>query len=379
MEDRETILLVQRRFHTNQYPVVKSFLKEGHDVRFLAQDRHRQEVYDALEPDLVRLSTVSRLFHWLAGSVLPEDLRYTLAIPSLGWYWRYLRSVDPDLVIVKQYVALSFVTILFTRLQGIDLIFYDQEPVYGRGNRYTKRRIATAVYYLLHGERFVRISPVLGEEGGEPVIPRSYYVPFVADPDVDVGDRDYLESNNVRVISVGKLHHERKGHVLLLRAIHVLSEHYDLELTLVGSLGDPKDDYYQSVLEFIESHDLEEVVDIRANLSYHQVQEEYRRHDLFVLPSRDEPAAVSPLEAMNNGLPVICSDSNGTACYVHEGENGYVFRTDDMQDLIARIEAIIASEDVVREFGAQSIELTGSVYSQDRYYESLCDIVQEHF
>ena len=38
---------------------------------------------------------------------------------------------------------------------------------------------------------------------------------------------------------------------------------------------------------------------------------------------------MSVLEAMAHSLPVICSDSNGTQCYIRPGENGYVFGTDD--------------------------------------------------
>ena len=54
-----------------------------------------------------------------------------------------------------------------------------------------------------------------------------------------------------------------------------------------------------------------------------------RRTTSSFLPSSDEPAAVSHLEAMSHSLPVICSDSNGTRCYIRQGENGYVFRTGD--------------------------------------------------
>ena len=38
------------------------------------------------------------------------------------------------------------------------------------------------------------------------------------------------------------------------------------------------------------------------------VQEIYKKHDLFVLPSVNEPASVSNLEAMSHGLAVITTD-----------------------------------------------------------------------
>ena len=80
-------------------------------------------------------------------------------------------------------------------------------------------------------------------------------------------------------------------------------------------------------------------------------------HDLFVLASRDEPAAVSHLEAMAHSLPVVCSDANGTSCYVRHGENGFIFRSGDIDDLTACIERVIKDREHLLEMGRRSYEL----------------------
>jgi glycosyltransferase involved in cell wall biosynthesis len=46
---------------------------------------------------------------------------------------------------------------------------------------------------------------------------------------------------------------------------------------------------------------------------------------LFVLPSRSEPFAVSVLEAMAQGTPVLISSSGGAASYVLPRINGETF------------------------------------------------------
>ena len=130
--------------------------------------------------------------------------------------------------------------------------------------------------------------------------------------------------------------------------------------------------------EFRASLGLTDKVCFKTNMSFLDVQREYAMHDLFVLPSRDEPAAVSPLEAMAHSLPVICSDSNGTQCYIRPDENGYVFRTDDVDDLEECMERVISDRDTLVEMGARGYELVVSEHSPDRYVERLVAIAGEN-
>ena len=92
---------------------------------------------------------------------------------------------------------------------------------------------------------------------------------------------------------------------------------------------------------------------------------------MFVLASRDEPAAVSPLEAMAHSLPVVCSDTNGTSCYIRPGENGYVFRTDDLDDLVDGLQRMLASREGLVDMGRRSYELVETEHAPSRYVESL--------
>ena len=126
------------------------------------------------------------------------------------------------------------------------------------------------------------------------------------------------------------------------------------------------------VEELRASLGLGEMVVFKTNLPFPDVQQEYALHDLFVLPSRDEPASVSVLEAMANSLPVICSDSNGTQCYIRPGENGYVFGTDDIDGLTAAMDSeLVEDQERLKAMGRRSYELVVSEHAPERYVRAL--------
>lgn len=379
LEQVDSVLMLQRRYHTNQHPIIKLLVERGHEVHFLALAKEPQEEYSVIQPDLIHYSTIFLLFESLINRVVSDMFRYRYGFPSFIWYYRYLQQKDPDIIIIKEYYVNSILTTLYAKWFDIDLIFYDQAPVYGSDISYTKRRFAYIVYYLLYKERFVRFSPVLGNPSAGYAVPRSHYIPFVADSNLDIKHRTYDQGDEIKIIMIGKLHSRRKNHLSVIKVVDVLADMYNVSLTLIGSLYDEADPYYNELITVIESNDLEEVVDIKQNLSYKTVQEEYRKHDIYVLPSKRETAAVSHLEAMSEGLPVICSHSNGTSSYINEGGNGFLIDCQDQDDIRKKLERLVSSPALIREFGKQSHHLAHTEFSPERFYRRLSWLLEEDF
>ena len=80
------------------------------------------------------------------------------------------------------------------------------------------------------------------------------------------------------------------------------------------------------------------------------MEAEYLAADVYVIPSTLEMASVSQLEAMSYSLPVICSDTNGTACYVEDGVNGFLFNPENTDDIVTAVQKALAlsKEDRIR-------------------------------
>lgn len=80
--------------------------------------------------------------------------------------------------------------------------------------------------------------------------------------------------------------------------------------------------------------------------------------DVFALPSGEEAWGLVVNEVMCAGKAVIASDRIGSAPdLVHPGENGAIFRTDDIDDMARAIRAVIEDPARLAAMGRKSLEL----------------------
>lgn len=146
----------------------------------------------------------------------------------------------------------------------------------------------------------------------------------------------------------------RKNHVFLLRQIPVLRRSIpELRVLFAG-----KGELLEACRETATGLG---VADIVHFLGYRDdVELLCRMADLHVSPSRQEGLAVSNIEAMASGLPLVCSRIRGTVDVITEGRNGFFFelnepgrmvktiitlhKTPELRETIARINAADAKK-----------------------------------
>ena len=74
-------------------------------------------------------------------------------------------------------------------------------------------------------------------------------------------------------------------------------------------------------------------------------------------------------------LPVICSDKNGTACYVEEGVNGFLFKDNDRASLQEKLDTLLKNEN--RDLlGEKSYHFIKEKYSFIHYYNGIKEILE---
>ncbi|MDZ7793209.1 MAG: glycosyltransferase family 4 protein [Spirochaetia bacterium] len=363
-------LFAAPRFHTNQFFVVKALIDHGHQVEFLVVTTRSSEDHSLLKPRLLEYAPLYRLRKRLQ----PQAPDRTLAYYSFRSLARFYRSYDPDVVIIRDPKRRHSRRCALTAfLQGRQVVFYTQGEVY-RPLSWLKR---VAFRGLMKIFRAPWISPVKGDARKYPAAaPNVYYLPFVVEPRHRPAEPEPAKADDtVRLLMVGK-YMERKNHLLLIQAVESLLGRYKLHLTVYGGYDtEAYKKQYERVKEYVQSHGLEAHVTLNDSVAFETLLEEYARNDLFVLPSRDEEAGVSLLEAMAGGLPVICSDTAGVQWYVEQDGNGRIFKSDNLPSLIEAIEYCVADSRRLQRMGRRSYELATTEHSPATYHKRMMGIM----
>lgn len=152
----------------------------------------------------------------------------------------------------------------------------------------------------------------------------------------------------MNILTVGRLI-ERKGHRYLLHAGARLRErgYESFQLTFTGT-GDSYDDLKLLCREL----DLEDYVHFAGYVTREEVIACYENADVFALPSFNEGMSIALLEAVAAGLPVVVTDTGGTAEVVRG--NGIVVPWADAPALADALARLIDSPRLREEMGSRS-------------------------
>ncbi len=141
-------------------------------------------------------------------------------------------------------------------------------------------------------------------------------------------ENNFRSEDRIDVIFVGQLIH-RKGVDLLLDAMRPLFKQYaNLFLIIIG-----KGEMLDSIRQQAEAAGVIDRVVFEGALHSDKIPARMAAADVLVLPSRWDGWGMVVNEAFSVGAPVIVSDRCGAADLVRNSVNGYVFRSEDAQDL----------------------------------------------
>ncbi len=168
--------------------------------------------------------------------------------------------------------------------------------------------------------------------------------------------KDVPQGKGKTIIGVGRLDvWKTKGFDLLINAWNTISKNYpEWTLRIIGSGSDESRAYLNSL---VSTDSRVEILPYTRN-----IQEEYRKAEVFVLSSRNEGFGLVLIEAMSQGCACVASDYKGRqAEIVTHGYNGEIVNHDDMEAMAHSIERIIKDSCLRKKYQNNAIA------SLDRY------------
>lgn len=108
--------------------------------------------------------------------------------------------------------------------------------------------------------------------------------------------------------------------------------------------------------QYIKERKLEHIY-LTGFVNQSQISQYYSIGDIFVLCSESETWGLSTNEAMNFHMPIVLSDTVGSAAdLVKEGWNGATFRKGDITDMANKIRTFVENESLRKEAGKHAAE-----------------------
>lgn len=354
------ILFIGPRFHTNLNDRIKALRDHGHEIKFLSQYRGSIEKYDILSPENIGFSGVYLFFY----NIIKFSFRkkrsnfwiLNLACPNLNILKNKIITHGPDIIIVKGMKSLlSLFSLYFAKKYKIRSFFLVQID-----NYYNKNIINKLFLFII--KKVLKTEKIISEIRYKESKKNDFFsfVPFSIE--AHEFEKKYFRNNLINIVSVGKFV-ERKGHLTILEAVNRIKNEFSVSLTIVGQKVDPF--VFKEINDYIEGNRLENIVNIVYDIDNNKVFDIYKDSDLFVLPSYNEPAAYSILEAMSCKLPVISSNENGTSFMVENGVNGFIFKSKNPIDLYQKIVDIIKDRQGLINMGQNSFKIVKEKYSND--------------
>ncbi|MCE5278168.1 MAG: glycosyltransferase family 4 protein [Planctomycetaceae bacterium] len=159
-------------------------------------------------------------------------------------------------------------------------------------------------------------------------------------------------SGTVRLVYSGSLI-KRKGVDILLSALGQTDlAQRDWHLTIVGD-GPER----LALEDQIRKLGVSSKVELTGALPIQQCANVYRRSQILILPSRFDGWGAVLNEAMGHGLAVIASDRVGaTRPLLVEGKTGFLFRSEDTDDLVRRVMTLVDDRDLLQRMRRAALE-----------------------
>ena len=131
---------------------------------------------------------------------------------------------------------------------------------------------------------------------------------------------------------------------------------------------------------FVEIEKVYQQLDIADYMTLHnpnqKIEEEYRKADIFCLPSLFEGYPNVVAEAMSCELPILCSNVYENPYIIEEGVNGFLFNPERSEDIADAINKIVnLTHDERQEMGKRNRQLCLKRNTEETFLRSYVELI----
>lgn len=147
--------------------------------------------------------------------------------------------------------------------------------------------------------------------------------------------KNHTNNKNFKIVQISRLDHKTKGQHILLRALAILIQDYNIQDISLDFIGEGSS--YPYLCNLRNELNLCDYVNFLGNQNRAIIYQNLPHYDLLVQPSLKEGFGLTILEGVGSCIPVLASNSNGTAEISKTLEFDFLFETGNPQKLAEAI------------------------------------------
>ena len=248
------ILFIAARQHTNYNGIFKTLIKKN-NIFFNSIYKSSIEDYNLVKPDILKQNLITKLILIFLG----RDKTKFFYFPKFFEYYKYLKRVKPDLVIIRITGRFNlYLNLIFLSFFSCKILCHEQKI---SSRRTLKKK--SVKNFLLYFEWFllkfifnVRLfSPIYKKEDKD-----FFYLPFVT----DFKKKKFLKNKKNNFITIGKFE-KRKNYIFLLSVLKRLKT--DFSLLIIGEKTNNNHNInLKNIKNYIKANGLQDRVKIKVNV-----------------------------------------------------------------------------------------------------------------
>lgn len=148
---------------------------------------------------------------------------------------------------------------------------------------------------------------------------------------------------------------------------------YDFKLNMIGN-----GELEAATRELIEREGVADCVEMLGAMKPHEVREHMEKSEIFLFTSdRNEGWGAVLNESMNSGCAVVADSAIGSVPFlINDGENGYMYKDGDVDDLYSKVKALLDNAGERRRLGINAYKTMAEEWNAEnaaKKFVTLCE------
>ena len=177
-----------------------------------------------------------------------------------------------------------------------------------------------------------------------------------------------IKKNNFDIVFVGQISIRKGLHYLFEAFNHIKSNQINLHIIGSKTLD-------SNFLKKLINKKKRENVYFYGHKSHNEINEIINNSDLFIMPSIEEGMALSIMQALSSGCPVLITENTGAKEFVEKNKCGVVIKYNDLKNIGEYIMDLVEHRSQLKLFKKNAIQSKG-FHTWSKYCEELDKIVR---